>query len=84
MTRSLWKGPFSDLSGLDFNINASTPQKIWSRRSVILPQLVGKQFMIHNGKTFIPLKVTPDMVGHKMGEFATTRKKPIHKKKNKK
>jgi small subunit ribosomal protein S19 len=84
MTRSLWKGPFSDISLSISNVNGTTQQQIWSRRSVILPQFIGKQFMIHNGKTFIPLKVTPDMVGHKMGEFATTRKKPIHKKKNKK
>ncbi len=84
MTRSLWKGPFSDMSLSPFSENKNTHQKIWSRRSVILPQFIGKQFMIHNGKTFIPLKVTPDMVGHKMGEFATTRKKAIHKKKGKK
>lgn len=84
MTRSLWKGPFSDISLSIYNVNGTTQQQIWSRRSVILPQFIGKQFMIHNGKTFIPLKVTPDMVGHKMGEFATTRKKAIHKKKNKK
>ena len=84
MTRSLWKGPFSDISLSIYNVNGTTQQKIWSRRSVILPQFIGKQFMIHNGKTFIPLKVTPDMVGHKMGEFATTRKKAIHKVKNKK
>jgi small subunit ribosomal protein S19 len=101
MTRSLWKGPFSDMSVFisiqkkkvlldgeetDSFLQSKNEirQKIWSRRSVILPQFIGKQFMIHNGKTFIPLKVTPDMVGHKMGEFATTRKKPIHKKKNKK
>jgi small subunit ribosomal protein S19 len=82
MTRSLWKGPFSDISNNIYKIN--TQHKIWSRRSVILPQFVGKEFMIHNGKTFIPLKVSPDMVGHKIGEFATTRKKAIHKKKGKK
>ena len=82
MTRSLWKGPFSDISLDIYNLNRQ--QKVWSRRSVILPQFIGKQFMIHNGKNFIPLKVTPDMVGHKMGEFATTRKKAIHKVKNKK
>ena len=82
MTRSLWKGPFSDISLSIYNVNGQ--QKIWCRRSVILPQFIGKQFIIHNGKTFIPLKVTPDMVGHKMGEFATTRKKAIHKVKNKK
>jgi small subunit ribosomal protein S19 len=81
MTRSLWKGPFSDISLSIYNVNGNIQQKIWSRRSAILPQFIGKQFMIHNGKTFIPLKVTPDMVGHKIGEFATTRKKAIHKKK---
>lgn len=83
MTRSLWKGPFSDISLSSENVTSKVlqQQKIWSRRSVILPQFIGKQFMIHNGKTFIALKVTPDMVGHKMGEFATTRKKAIHKKK---
>lgn len=84
MTRSLWKGPFSDISVSISNRNGTTPQKIWSRRSVILPQFIDKQFLVHNGKTFIPLKVTADMVGHKMGEFATTRKKAIHKVKTKK
>lgn len=76
MTRSLWKGPFCEI--------LNKQQQIWSRRSIILPQFIGKQFLIHNGKNFISLKVTQDMVGHKLGEFATTRKKPIHKKKNKK
>ena len=73
MTRSLWKGPFCEIH--------STKTKIWSRRSVILPHFVGLQFMIHNGKNFISLKVTPEMVGHKIGEFAMTRKKAFHKKK---
>lgn len=81
MTRSLWKGPFSEISFSTNSRKNALPQKIWSRRSVILPQFVGLQFMIHNGKSFLALKVTPDMVGHKMGEFATTRKKAIHKKK---
>lgn len=76
MTRSLWKGPFSEI------VNKN--QKIWSRRSVILPYLIGKHIMIHNGKSFITLKVTDEMIGHKIGEFATTRKKAIHKKKTKK
>lgn len=84
MTRSLWKGPFSDISDSVSNANKNIQQKIWSRRSVILPQYIGKQFLIHNGKIFIPLNVTSDMVGHKLGEFATTRKKAIHKKKTKK
>lgn len=76
MTRSLWKGPFSEIFAKN--------QKIWSRRSVILPYLIGKQIMIHNGKTFITLKVTDEMIGHKLGEFASTRKKAFHKKKAKK
>jgi small subunit ribosomal protein S19 len=75
MTRSLWKGPFSEIPIKN--------QKTWSRRSVILPSLIGKQIMIHNGKTFITLKVTDQMIGHKCGEFASTRKKAFHKKKQK-
>ena len=73
MARSLWKGPFCEIT--------KKTQKIWSRRSVILPQFVENTVMIHNGKTFIPLKITEDMVGHKFGEFGTTRRKPQHKKK---
>ena len=73
MTRSLWKGPFCEI--------VSTNLKIWSRRSIILPRFIGNHFMIHNGKNFISLKVTPEMVGHKIGEFAITRKKAFHKKK---
>jgi small subunit ribosomal protein S19 len=73
MTRSAWKGPFCEIE--------STQVKIWSRRSVILPLFIDKHLMIHNGKTFLSLKVTQDMVGHKIGEFASTRKKAFHKKK---
>jgi small subunit ribosomal protein S19 len=73
MTRSLWKGPFCEI------VQPFT--KIWSRRSVILPQFIETTVMIHNGKSFISLKITEDMVGHKFGEFATTRRKPQHKKK---
>lgn len=76
MTRSLWKGPFCEI--------LNKQHQIWSRRSIILPQFIGKQFLIHNGKSFISLKVTEDMVGHKLGEFASTRKKAVHKKKSKK
>lgn len=56
-------------------------QKIWSRRSVILPKFIGKNFFIYNGKSFIPLTVTEDMVGQKFGEFANTRRKALHKSK---
>ena len=76
MTRSLWKGHFSEV--------ITRNQKIWSRRSVILPYLIGKQIMIHNGKSFLTLKITDEMVGHKLGEFASTRRKAFHKKKTKK
>ena len=72
MTRSLWKGPFVDanmFTGLD-----KTNKRIWSRRSVIVPQFVNKTVSIHNGKSFISLLITEDMVGHKFGEFAMTRK----------
>lgn len=73
MTRSLWKGPFSEI--------LSNSSKIWSRRSIILPKAILKDFLIYNGKNFITLKVSEEMIGHKFGEFANTRKKPIHKKK---
>jgi small subunit ribosomal protein S19 len=81
MTRSLWKGPFSEIPIKKKNLNKKI--KIWSRRSIVLPMLVGQEFLIYNGKKFIPLKVSEDMVGHKFGEFSSTRKKPIHKKKRK-
>jgi small subunit ribosomal protein S19 len=59
-------------------LNKQTP-KVWSRRSVVLPHFVESTFTVHNGKSFIPIKVSEEMVGHKFGEFAITRKKPLHK-----
>jgi small subunit ribosomal protein S19 len=73
MTRSLWKGPFCEI--------IKKNKKIWSRRSVIFPDFIGYTLSIHNGKTFISVKITEDMVGHKIGEFAITRRKAQHKKK---
>ena len=73
MTRSLWKGPFAEI--------LTKNQKVWSRRSVILPKFIGKHLLIHNGKTFLTVKITDQMIGHKIGEFASTRKKAFHKKK---
>jgi small subunit ribosomal protein S19 len=76
--RSVWKGPFVDghlLKKAD-EAHASSRKSIirtWSRRSTILPQFVGLTFGVHNGKKFIPVLVTEDMVGHKLGEFAPTR-----------
>ena len=74
MARSLKKGPFVEWKLLDKidRINDSgtkKPIKTWSRRSTITPDLVGHTFNVHNGKTFIPVFVTENMVGHKLGEF---------------
>ncbi len=78
MTRSVWKGPFVDgylLAKADKARSSSRNQivQIWSRRSTILPQFVGITFGVYNGKKFIPVLVTEDMIGHKFGEFAPTR-----------
>lgn len=86
MSRSLWKGPFVDPSLLKIGDSGglTTPRslarsskitrKIWSRRSCILPQFVGSFVQIYNGRSFVGLKITEEMVGHKFGEFASTRK----------
>jgi small subunit ribosomal protein S19 len=76
--RSVWKGPFFDqyLIKKAEVVKASGRSdviKIWSRRSTILPQFVGLTFGVHNGKKFIPVSVSENMVGHKFGEFAPTR-----------
>ncbi|MCX6964341.1 MAG: 30S ribosomal protein S19 [Verrucomicrobia bacterium] len=78
MARSLKKGPFVEWKLLDKidRINDSgtkKPIKTWSRRSTITPDFVGHTFNVHNGKTFIPVFVTENMVGHKLGEFSPTR-----------
>lgn len=75
MARSVWKGPFVDLH-LMKKVEASNGSdviKTWSRRSTILPNFVGITFNVYNGQKFIPVYVTDDMVGHKLGEFAPTR-----------
>ena len=77
MARSLWKGPFVDgylLKKAEAARSGSrnTAVKTWSRRSTILPQFVGLTFQVHNGAKFIPVLVSEDMVGHKLGEFAPT------------
>ena len=79
MARSLKKGPFVDASLMkkvqEMNKNnKKTVIKTWSRRSTIFPDFVGHTIAVHNGKDFIPVYVTEDMVGHKLGEFAATRK----------
>ena len=79
MARSLKKGPFVDASLMkkveEMNkSNKKTVIKTWSRRSTIYPEFVGHTFTVHNGKDFIPVYVTEEMVGHKLGEFVLTRK----------
>ena len=78
MSRSLKKGPFVELK-LEKRINAlnqsgkKTVIKTWSRRSMITPDFVGHTIAVHNGNKFIPVYITENMVGHKLGEFAATR-----------
>jgi small subunit ribosomal protein S19 len=79
MARSLKKGPFVDPSlqrKIDKASASGTKQAIrtWSRRSMITPEMVGVTFQVHNGKLFVPVYVTENMVGHRLGEFAPTRK----------
>ena len=78
MARSIWKGPFVDGHLLKKVQKASETSrheviKTWSRRSTILPEFIGLSFAVHNGKKFIPVNVSEDMVGHKLGEFSPTR-----------
>jgi small subunit ribosomal protein S19 len=78
MARSIKKGPFVDLHLLEKTEKARAggdkrPIKTWSRRSTILPDFVGLTIAVHNGKQHIPVYVTENMVGHKLGEFALTR-----------
>ena len=78
MARSVWKGPFveeSVIKKVDKQKSETNkkPIKIWSRKSTIIPGFVGISFLIYNGKKFIPITVSEDMVGHKLGEFAPTR-----------
>lgn len=78
MARSVWKGPFVDLhliKKVESALESGKKDviKTWSRRSTIMPQFVGQTFNVYNGQKFIPVFVTEDMVGHKLGEFAPTR-----------
>lgn len=78
MARSLKKGPFVEWKLLEKidklnEQNVKKPIKTWSRRSTIAPDFVGHTFNVHNGRSFIPVFVTENMVGHKLGEFSPTR-----------
>jgi len=78
MPRSLKKGPFVDISLMKqvdkaVKENSKRPIKTWSRRSMILPDMVGLTLAVHNGKQHIPVLISEEMVGHKLGEFSPTR-----------
>ena len=83
MARSLKKGPFCDESLMKKikrlnEINKKEVVKTWSRRSTIFPDFIGHTIAVHNGHEFIPVYITEEMVGHKLGEFSLTRKFPNH------
>ncbi|MEA2109238.1 MAG: 30S ribosomal protein S19 [Pseudomonadota bacterium] len=77
MARSVRKGPFVDdhlLAKVDKLVDSNNKMiKTWSRRSTVVPEMVGYTIAVHNGRKFIPVFITEDMVGHKLGEFAPTR-----------
>jgi small subunit ribosomal protein S19 len=78
MSRSVWKGPFVEKSILKKveaarSAGRNTVIKTWSRRSTILPNMIGLTFGVHNGNKFIPVVISDQMIGHKLGEFAPTR-----------
>ena len=78
MARSVWKGPYFDITLFkkvkkSKEENSKSQIKTWSRRSTIIPDFVGVTLSVYNGKSFIPVYVTEDMVGHKLGEFSPTR-----------
>ena len=84
MSRSVFKGPFVDPSILRkaFGKESGLKRrwKIYSRRSTIIPEFVGQEVEVHNGQRFVQFRITEQMVNHKFGEFAVTRKRPNHKK----
>ena len=78
MSRSIKKGPFIDIKLFkkieDMNSsNQKKAIKTWSRRSTIFPEMIGHTLMVHNGKSFVPVYVSENMIGHKLGEFSPTR-----------
>ena len=83
MARSVWKGPFVDLYLLKKaetaqDANSAAPIKTWSRRSTIIPDMIGHTIAVHDGRKHVPVYVTESMVGHKLGEFAPTRTFKFH------
>jgi small subunit ribosomal protein S19 len=89
MARSIKKGPFVD-DHLYVKVDKLNEEKkkqvikTWSRRSMVLPEFIGHTFAVHNGRKFVPVFITENMVGHKLGEFSPTRTYRGHKEKKKK
>lgn len=84
MARSIKKGPFVDAHLMKKVISANSandrkPIKTWSRRSTVLPEMIGLTFNVHNGRNFVPVLITENHVGYKLGEFAPTRTFKGHK-----
>ena len=84
MARSIKKGPFVDAHLMKKVISANSandkkPIKTWSRRSTVLPDMIGLTFNVHNGRNFVPVLITENHVGYKLGEFAPTRTFKGHK-----
>ncbi len=84
MARSLKKGPFADAHVMKKVVaakekNDTKPIKTWSRRTTILPEMIGLTFNVHNGKSFVPVYITENHIGYKLGEFAPTRTFKGHK-----
>lgn len=89
MPRSIKKGPFVDIHlaekiGSAQEASVKKPLKTWSRRSMIVPDMIGLTIAVHNGRDFVPVYVTENMIGHKLGEFAVTRTFRGHKAADKK
>lgn len=83
MSRSLRKGPFVDEHLIKKVLTAQEnndrkPIKTWSRRSVIVPEMIGLTIAIHNGRAHVPVSINENMIGHKLGEFAMTRTFKVH------
>lgn len=84
MTRSIWKLPFNNSSALKQAKQKNIKKRVYSRACTILPSHYGEKWSIYNGKNWLDLKIVEEMVGHKFGEFSSTRKKANHKLKKQK
>jgi small subunit ribosomal protein S19 len=79
MSRSVWKGPFSQLESKTKEVRLNKEIRVWSRSSMVLPLQIGEEYKVYNGKNWISVRVVEDMVGHRFGEFSSTKGKTVHK-----